>query len=149
MSPMTTYTSRKGEVPCGDGDLYAFLTDMRNLKTVIPDGMITDWEATEDQCRFRIDRTGRISASLSEALPHSMISYHAESLLTGRVTVQVIIEYITSNRSAFQITAGVNMNPIMKMLTGGDAAGRYIDSLIDAIESYKGFEKIRGYNQSL
>ncbi|MRR19355.1 hypothetical protein EG827_04100 [bacterium] len=148
MSPMTTYSSRRGEVPCGDSDLYAFLTDMRNFRTVIPEGLITDWEATEDHCSFRYDKTGRISASLSEALPHSLITYNAETFLTGKVKVQVAIEHISPARSAFHITAGVNMNPIMRMMVG-DSAGRYLDSLIDAIESYNGFEKVRGYNRSL
>jgi len=135
-------------VPCGDSDLYAFLTDMRNLTAVVPEGLIKDWEATEDRCSFRLDTTGRISVSLSEALPHSLIAYNAETFLTGKVTLQVTIEYISGTRSAFNITAGVNMNPIMKMMVG-DSAGRYLDSLIDAIESYNGFDKIRGYNRSL
>lgn len=135
-------------MPCGDGDLYAFLTDMRNFRTVIPDGLVTEWEATEDHCSFRFDRTGRITASLTEALPHSLISYNAETFLTGKVTVQVAIEYISGVRSAFHISAGVNMNPIMKMMVG-DSAGRYLDSLIDAIESFDGYEKVRGCNRSL
>jgi len=148
MSPMTTYTSRKGEVPCGDGDLYAFLTDMRNMQTVVPDGLISEWEATEDHCSFRLDKAGKISASLADALPHSQISYDAETFLTGRMKVKVAIEYITSLRSSFHITAGVNMNPILRMLVG-DSAGRYLDNLIDAIESYKGFDQIRGCNRPL
>jgi hypothetical protein len=148
MSPVTTYTSRQGEVPCGDSDLYAFLTDMRNLRTVVPEGVITDWEATEDHCSFKIEKTGRITASLAEALPHSLIKYNVETFLTGRMTVQVEIEFITDLRSSFHLTAGVNMNPIVKMLVGNSAA-RYLESLIDAIESYNGFDKVRGYNQSL
>lgn len=147
MSPLTTYTSRRGEVPCGDADLYAFLTDMRNLETVVPNGLLTDWEATDDHCSFGIEQTGRISVSLSEALPHSMIAYNAETFLTGKMSIQVSIEYITSMRSAFHITAGVNMNPILKMMMG-DSAGRYLDSLIDAIEAYSGYDKVRGCNQS-
>lgn len=135
-------------MPCGDRDLYAFLTDMRNLKTVVPEGLLTDWEATEDHCSFKVEKTGKISASLSEGLPHSTIRYNAETFLTGRITVQVTIEYISNIRSLFHLTAGVKMNPIMKMLLG-DSAGRYLDSLIDAIESYNGFDKVRGCNQSL
>ncbi len=148
MSPLTTYTSRRGEVPCGDSDLYAFLTDMRNLRSVVPEGMITDFEATEDHCSFKVEKTGRIAASLAEALPHSLIKYDAETFLTGRMTVQVEIEYITNLRSSFHLTAGVKMNPIMKMFLG-DSAGRLLDSLIDSIESYDGFDKVRGYSQSL
>jgi len=148
MSPVTTYTSRRGEVPCGDADLYAFLTDMRNLQTVVPAGILTDWVATEDHCSFRIEKVGKISASLSEALPHSVIRYDAVTFLTGKMTIEVSIEYISGMRSAFYLAAGVHMNPIMKMFVG-DNAGRYLDSLIDAIESYTDYHKVRGCNQSL
>jgi hypothetical protein len=148
MSPTENYTSRKGEVPCGDSDLYAFLTDMRNFRDVIPAGtLFSDWEATEDRCSFKIEKTGRITVALTEALPHSIVTYTAETFLTGNITIQVMIEYITNNKSELYITTNLNMNPFVKMLVG-DSAARYLDNLIDAIENYTGYDKIRGCNQS-
>ncbi|MCU0458606.1 MAG: hypothetical protein MUE37_05890 [Bacteroidales bacterium] len=147
MSPMTTFTSRRGEVPCGDSDLYAFLTDMRNFRSVIPDGEVTDWEATEDHCSFKTVSTGRIKVSLSEALPHSELNYEAESFLTGRVKVRISLEYISNMRSAIRIDAGLNMNPLLRMLIG-DSAGKYLETLMDLIESYGGYDRVRGCNQS-
>lgn len=147
MSPMTTFTSRRGEVPCGDGDLYAFLTDMRNFRSVLPEDTVTDWEATEDRCSFRTDGAGRITVSLSEAMPHSEITYDAESFLTGKVKVRVTIEFISSNRSAVRVDAGLNMNPLLRMLVG-DSAGKYMETLMDLIESYDGYDRVRGCNQS-
>ena len=147
MGKITSYTSKRGEVPCGDSDLYAFLTDMRNFRNVLPDGAITDWEATEDNCNFRIENTGRVKASLTEALPHSAITYNAETMLTGKILVQVEIEYISKNRSSFCITAGLSMNPLIRMLVR-DSAGIYLDKIVDAIEAYGDFKSIRGCNQS-
>lgn len=147
MSPMTTYTSRKGEVPCGDSDLYAFLTDMRNFRSVIPDGEVSDWEATEDRCSFKNESTGRITVSLAEALPHSEINYEAESFLSGKVKIRISLEYLSSMRSAIRIDAGLNMNPLLRMLIG-DSAGKYLETLMDLIESYGGYDQVRGCNQS-
>jgi hypothetical protein len=147
MSPMTTFTSRRGEVPCGDRDLYAFLTDMRNFRSVLPEGTVTEWEATEDRCSFKVDGAGRITVSLSEAMPHSEITYDAESFLTGTVKVRVTIEFISGMRSAIRIDAGLNMNPLLRMLVG-DSAGKYIETLMDIIESYDGYDRVRGCNQS-
>ena len=148
MGNLISYTSRKGEVPCGDSDFYAFLTDMRNFRNVLPGGVLTEWEATEDNCSFKVENTGRVKASLEEALPHSVISYNAETLFTGKISVQVFIEYISKNRSSFYITAGINMNPFIKMLVG-DSAGSYLDRVVDAVEAYGGFDSIRGCSQSL
>lgn len=147
MSPMTTYTSRKGEVPCGDSDLYAFLTDLRNFRSVIPDGEVSDWEATEDRCSFKNESTGRLTVSLSEALPHSEINYEAESFLSGKVKIRISLEYLSSMRSAVRIDAGLNMNPLLRMLIG-DSAGKYLETLMDLIESYGGYDQVRGCNQS-
>lgn len=147
MSPMTTFTSRQGEVPCGDNDLYAFLTDMRNFRSVLPEDTVTEWEATEDRCSFKTDGTGRITVSLAEAMPHSEITYDAESFLTGKVKVRVSIGFISGMRSAIRIDTGLNMNPLLRMLIG-DSAGKYLETLMDLIESYDGYDRVRGCNQS-
>ena len=148
MKQTRAYKSRTGEVPCGDRDLYAFLTDMRNFKEVLPSDMLSDWKATADKCSFRIDRAGRVNVSLKEALPHTMVSYTAENLFTGNMSLQVIIEALTPNSSKLYVTSDLNMNPLVRMFIG-DAATQYLDKLIDIIERYDGYDKIRGYSQSL
>jgi hypothetical protein len=148
MSASRSYTSKTGEVPCGDGDLYAFLTDMRNFKEVLPPGMISAWEATTDKCSFRVEKAGRVNVRLKEALPHSMVSYTAENLFTGSLSLQVVIEFVSSLRSKIYLKAEVKMKPLVRMLIG-DSAQPYLDKLIDMIEDYKGYDKIRGCNQSL
>ena len=135
-------------MPCGDSDLYAFLTDMRNFRSVVPENIITEWQATEDSCSFRVENTGKVTIELNDALPHTMVSYAAEMMLTGRVMVRVMIEYENGVRSGIWLKADVNMNPIVKMLVG-DSAQRYLDAVIGAIENFKGYEKIRGCNQPL
>jgi hypothetical protein len=148
VSPSRTYKSRTGEVPCGDKDLYAFLTDIRNFKEVLPQSMLSEWKATTDRCSFRLDKAGRVTVSLKEALPHSMVSYTAESLFSGNLSLQVVIEALTSHSSKLYVTADIGINPLVRMFIG-DAATHYLDKLIDIIENYKGYDKIRGYSQSL
>jgi len=143
-----TYKSRTGQVPCGDRDLYAFLTDIRNFKEVLPSDMLSDWKATADKCSFRIDRAGRVNVSLKEALPHTMVSYTADNLFTGNLSLQVVIEALAPNSSKLYVTSDLNMNPLVRMFVG-DAAQQYLDKLIDMIEKYDGYDKIRGYSQSL
>ena len=148
MNHTNSYKSRTGQVPCGDRDLYAFLTDIRNFKEVLPSDMLSDWKATSDKCSFRIDRAGRVNVSLKEALPHTMVSYTAENLFTGKLSLQVILEALTPNSSRVYVTSDLNMNPLVRMFIG-DSAQQYLDKLIDLIEKYDGYGKIRGYSQSL
>lgn len=85
--------------------------------------------------------------ALTEALPHSEISYEAESFLTGRVKVRIAIEFISGERSAVRLDAGLEMNPLLRMLIG-DSAERYLNMLMDIVESYDGYDSIRGCSQS-
>jgi hypothetical protein len=148
MSQTKSFKSRTGQVPCGDRDLYAFLTDIRNFKEVLPSDMLSDWKATADKCSFRIERAGRVNVSLKEALPHTIVSYTAENLFTGNLSLKVVIESLTANSSRLYVTSDLNMNPLVRMFIG-DAAPQYLDKLIDMIEKYDGYDKIRGYSQSL
>lgn len=147
MSPTTTFTGRKSVVPCRDGDLYAFLTDLRNVNSLIPQGMISDWEAERERCSFRAEGVGRVMVTIDELMPWSLIAYQAESLFTGKVKLMVNIEHTSDSASAVTITATVNMNPLMKMVIG-NSAERYLDMLMDHIESYDGYETIRGCSGS-
>jgi len=148
MSQSKSYTSKTGEVPCGDRDLYAFLTDLRNFREVVPDNMLSDWKATPDKCSFRVDKAGRVTVTLKEALPHTKVSYTAENLFTGNLSLQVIIESLTSHSSKVYVTTDMNMNPLVRMLVG-EAVPQYLDRLIDMIVNYGGYDNIRGYSQSL
>src|SRR5659263_148125 len=148
MSPSKSYKSRTGEVPCGDKDLYAFLTDIRNFKEVLPSGMISEWKATPEKCSFRIDKAGKVNVSLKEALPHTMVSYRAENLFIGNLSLQVVIEALTSHSTKLYVIADIGMNPLVRMFIG-ESAPQYLDKLIDMIENYSGYDKIRGYSKSL
>lgn len=134
-------------MPCRDSDLYAFLTDMRNFREFLPEEMADNWQATAGEGSFRSDRTGTVKVSLHEAMPHTMISYKAESFIAGRAEIKIMIEFINDVRSAIQIDTGLLMNPFLRMMAG-DAIDDYLGTLMDMIESYDGFDKIRGYNQS-
>ena len=147
MSKETTYNSRSVTVACGAEDLYAFLTDMRNFETIIPGGKITEWEADEMRCSFRIDHAGKFTASLSEALPYSGIEYLAETFITGKVTAHVDIETVDAARSKISLSVSAHLNPFVKMAVG-DAAERYLDMIITAMENYDGYDRIRGDIQS-
>ena len=135
-------------MPCGDKDLYAFLTDIRNFREVMPPGMLSDWKATKDKCSFRLDKAGVVNVTLKEALPHTLVSYTAENLFIGNFSLHVVIEALTSQSSKLYITADLNMNPFARMLVG-ESVPQYLDKLIDVIENYDGYDKIRGYSQSL
>jgi hypothetical protein len=148
MSKASTYTSRSGIAACADKDLYAFMKDMRNFGIFIPEGAVSEWQATEDKCSFRIEKAGKITAELSGARPWSGIDYVAETFITGKVSVTLNIEPDGAERSRVTISVSAFLNPFVKIALGNKAE-MFLNEIISAVERFDGYDKIRGYSQSL
>lgn len=148
MSKATTYTSRSGKAACSDKDLFAFMKDMRNFGILIPKGSVTEWQASEDKCSFRIEKAGRVTAELSAARPCSAIDYVAETFMTGKVSVTLNIEPDGAGQSLVSLSVTAFLNPFVRMALG-DKAVMFLNEFISAVERFDGYGKIRGYSQSL
>ncbi len=148
MSKATTYTSRSGIAACNDKDLFAFMKDMRNFGTLIPEGAVTEWQASEDKCTFRIEKAGIVKVELSGARPNSGIDYVAETFLTGKVSVTLNIEPEGAEQSRVTLTVSAFLNPFVKLAVG-EKALIFLNEIISAVENFDGYGKIRGYSRSL
>lgn len=144
----TIYTSRSGKAACNDRDLFAFMKDMRNFGTLIPEGSVTEWQASEEKCSFRIEKAGKVTAELSGARPCSTIDYVAETFITGKVSVTLNIESDGAEQSLVNLTVSASLNPFVKLAVG-DKAVLFLNKIISAVEKYDGYGKIRGYSRSL
>jgi len=148
MGKATTYTSRSGIAACSDKDLFAFMKDMRNLGTLIPEGAVSEWQASEDHCSFRIEKAGKVNAEISGARPCTGIDYIAETFITGKVSVTLNIEPDGPEQSRVTLAVSAYLNPFVKMALG-DKAAMFLNEFISAVENFDGYAKIRGYSQSL
>ena len=63
---MSKYTSKIGKINKSDQLIYNFLTDFNNIKSVIPEDKVKDFEATEDTCRFSVDAVGQAGLKIIE-----------------------------------------------------------------------------------
>jgi len=148
MSKATTYTSRSGIAACNDRDLFAFMKDMRNFGTLIPEGAVTEWQASEDKCSFRVEKAGKVTAELSGTSPYSAIDYVAQTFITGKVSVTLNIEPGGTEQCRVTLAVSAFLNPFVKLAVG-DKAAMFLNEFISAVENYDGYAKIRGYSQSL
>lgn len=47
--------------------IIAYLSDLNNLKELMPEDRITDWESTESSCKFQISGLAKISFKLDRS----------------------------------------------------------------------------------
>lgn len=65
--------SKQGRVHTSEQNLFAFLTDLRNLEPYIPRDKVEEWHATEDECTIALPQVGRLTLRITEKEPFRLI----------------------------------------------------------------------------
>ena len=60
--------SKIGKSAYNDLQIYSFITDFNNFKDLIPEGKVTGWESSEDECSFNVDPLGRTGLRVIEKI---------------------------------------------------------------------------------
>jgi hypothetical protein len=61
---MIKLESKIGKINKSEEKTYNFLSDFNNLKELIPEDKIRNWESTEDSCRFTVEGIGGASMQM-------------------------------------------------------------------------------------
>lgn len=131
---MSKYTSKIGKINKPDELIYNFLTDFNNLKSVIPQDKVKDFEATEDTCKFSIDGVGQAGLKIIEKEPHKLIKITSDGKSPFSFFFWIQLKTIedSENTTAIRLTIDANLNPMMKMMIGKHLQ-KGIDSIVDQI----------------
>ncbi|HAF27573.1 MAG TPA: SRPBCC family protein [Bacteroidales bacterium] len=131
---MGKYNSKIGKINKSDELIYNFLTDFNNLKSVIPQGKIKDFEATEDTCKFKIEGIGQAGLKIIEKEPNKLIKITSDgkSPFSFFFWIQLKPMEDAQKETAIRLTIDANLNPMMKMMVGKHLQ-KGIDSIVDQI----------------
>ncbi len=112
-------------------EIYSFLTDFRKIEKLIPE-QISNWEASEDNCKFTIDGVGNISLIYSLRQPYSKIVIQPDSSSPFRILVTIIISPQDDNpkHGTFQIVLEADISPILSIF-----ADTYAEQFIGIIST--------------
>ncbi len=131
---MGKYTSKIGKVNKSDKLIYNFLTDFNNLKAVVPQDKVKDFEATEDTCKFNIEGVGKAGLKIIEKEPHKLIKITSDGKSPFSFFFWVQLKPIedSENTTAIRLTIDANLNPMMKMMVGKHLQ-KGIDGMVDQL----------------
>ncbi|MDY6800054.1 MAG: SRPBCC domain-containing protein [Bacteroidota bacterium] len=129
---MSKYTSKIGKINKQDQFIYNFLSDFRNLESIIPKDKISNFEATEDRCKFRIEGIGEAGLKTVEKKPNKLIKISSEGKAPFGFSFWIQLKPIEQeeNTTAIRLTIDAQLNPMMKMMVGKHMQ-KGIDSLVD------------------
>lgn len=131
---MGKYTSKIGKIYKSDERIYNFFIDFNNLKSIIPQDKIKDFEATEDTCKFKIDGIGQAGLKIIEKDAHRLIKITSDGKSPFSFFFWIQLKQIENaeNETAIRLTIDANLNPMMKMMVGKHLQ-KGIDSIVDQI----------------
>lgn len=134
---MSKYTSKIGKINKQDQLIYNFLSDFRNLESVIPKDKISDFEATEETCKFKIEGVGEAGLKTVEKEPHQLIKISSDGKTPFGFSFWIQLKPIEQeeNSTAIRLTIDAQLNPMMKMMVGKHLQ-KGIDSLVDHMVTF-------------
>jgi carbon monoxide dehydrogenase subunit G len=141
---MSKHTSKTGKVNKSDELIYNFLTDFNNLKSVVPQDKVKDFEATEDTCKFNIEGVGQAGLKIIEKEPHKLIKISSDGKSPFSFFFWIQLKPIedSENTTAIRLTIDANLNPMMKMMVGKHLQ-KGIDGMVDQLVVFFN-EKVKG-----
>jgi len=127
---MSKYTSKIGKINKSDEFIYNFLTDFNNLKSVIPADKVSDFEATEDTCRFNVQGVGQAGLKIIEKEPFKLVKITSDGKSPFSFFFWIQLKPVENQDgvTAIRLTLDANLNPMMKMMVG-----KHLEKGIDAI----------------
>ncbi|HKL08505.1 MAG TPA: SRPBCC domain-containing protein [Bacteroidales bacterium] len=134
---MSKYTSKIGKINKQDQLIFNFLSDFRNLESVIPEDKISDFEATEDRCKFTIEGIGQAGLKTVDKDPYKLIKITSDGKAPFGFSLWIQLKPIEpeKNTTALRLTIDAQLNPMMKMMVGKHLQ-KGIDSLVDHMVTF-------------
>ena len=140
MTKDSKFESRTGKLSCTTAEVFNFISDIRNFKQFIPEGNITNWQASADNCSFQVPPLGTASFSLTGKSPYSLVAYSGDALKKNDFKLVVHISENERKLAEVRLNLTVELNPFLKMMAGGPIES-FLEKVISEMEK---FEKWNG-----
>lgn len=135
MSSVSYFESRSGKPECTPEEIFDFITDIRNFERFVPSGTVADWDASKDQCSFRVPKVGNVSLRLVQEERPSLVAFKGTALKDNDFDLVVHISRNVSEKADVRIALNAQLNPMMKMIAS-KPIGQFLEMLVDRMESF-------------
>ena len=128
--------SKIGKSAYDDLQIYKFITDFNNFKDLLPEGKVSGWESSEDQCSFNVDPLGRTGIRIIERTPHSVVKMASRPEFSKyQFTIWIQLKKVAEKDTRIKITIEPEVSkmllPMIKL-----PLKKFADGLINKIETF-------------
>lgn len=130
---MLHVVSKTGKVNRADDQLYNILSDFRNLGAMIPKDKIQDWQATDDECSFSVNKAGTVTLRAIEKEPNKLIKIEGGGVIPSDFFFWIQLKDVAPYTTAVRLTVKADMNKMMQMMVKKQLK-KGLDTIIDNLE---------------
>ncbi len=128
--------SKIGKSAYNDLQIYNFVTDFNNFKDLIPEGKVTGWESSEDQCSFNVDPLGRTGLRIIDKTPSSVVKIGSRPEFSSyQFTIWIQLKKVAENDTRIKITIEPQVSKMLLPMIKGPLK-KFADGMINKIETF-------------
>jgi carbon monoxide dehydrogenase subunit G len=135
---MENIESKQGKIAASAETVYNFLSDLRNLDSLIPEDKVQDWTSTEDSCSFSVPQAGNIQLKLTKKEPFKLIRVEPEGSGPMGIGFSLYIQMMEVGEmdTRIKLTFRAQMNSMIKMMVAGPLK-KGLDQIVDTVENIR------------
>ena len=112
---MTNIESKHVTVNAEQSEVFTFIRDLNNLKELLPQDKISEWNSSEDECSFKVAGGYKIGMRFQGADQNDKITLVSTDVAPFPFTLNILLKNNGSETGAYQVCEA-NINPFLKMM---------------------------------
>jgi carbon monoxide dehydrogenase subunit G len=136
MPDLSTFLSRKGSLTCTPPEIFDFVTDIRNFRQFVPQGIIDDLRIEAESCSFDIPPLGKVNLNLDIKEPNKKVVFRGNVMSSNDFSMVMDIVENIAGRAEVSLGLDARMNPILKMMAARPIED-FLEKLIEEMEKFR------------
>jgi carbon monoxide dehydrogenase subunit G len=112
---MTKFESEDTLINAPSEKIFNFLSNFSNFEQLLP-SEISDWSATNDECKFTIQGFLTLNMEISKRMPFHLVEMKSKGNTIFDFLISSKIEEKSKNLSTVKITFEADLSPMMSMI---------------------------------
>lgn len=118
-----------------DETIFAFISNFNNFEDLIPKDKISDWQSTDDTCKFKVEGIGDAGLKIIDKEPHKTVKYSTDGKVPFNFHLWVQLKQVEENDTRIKLTIKADLNQMMKMMVSKHIK-KFLNMLGDSIANY-------------
>jgi carbon monoxide dehydrogenase subunit G len=133
---MVTFESKVGKILRPAEEIYSILNDFRKIESLVPKEHVKEFTATEDTCRFEIEKAGTMEIKIVNSEPFALIKYSGGGSIPLQFFFWVQLKEATPGDTRIKLTLKAEIPQMMQFMVKGKIE-KALNDLIDKISAVK------------